>query len=169
MAGRSQHSEDDKARVFVCLRANNGNVKRTARDTGIHPATVRRWKMAWEENEDSVPDVSLVALEATNFVAEAERVRDKALSELERKIPSATPSALVAMVGMLTDKVALVRGLATTRVEHKHVLPAPEDLQELVQGFVRGAIESADVRRKELNEGDVIDVELIAVETVEQA
>lgn len=163
MAGKSQHSEDDKARVFVCLRANQGNVKRTARDTGINPATVRRWKIAWEANEDSVPDVSLVAVEATNFVAEAERVRDKALSELERKIPSATPSALVAMVGMLTDKVALVRGLATTRVEHTHTLPAPEELQELVQGFVRGAITAAQERREELD-GNVIEGEIVAIE-----
>ena len=162
MAGKSQHSDEDRARVFVCLRANNGNVKRTARDTGMHPATVRRWKLAWDEDESTHPDVSSIAAEAADFLGEAERVRDKALRELERKIPSATPSALVAMVGMLTDKVALVRGLATTRVEHTHVLPAPEDLQELVQGFVRGAIEAGSARRKEIESGEIIEGEVVS-------
>jgi len=169
MAGKSQHSEEDKARVFVCLRANQGNVKRTARDTGIHPATVRRWKLAWEENEDTAPDVSLVALEATDFVSDAERVRNKALIQLERKIPDATPSALVAVVGMLSDKIALVRGLATTRVEHTHTLPAPEELQELVQGFVKGAVMAANERREELTRGDVIEGTVVAEETEDKS
>ena len=66
------------------------------------------------------------------------------------------------MVGMLTDKVALVRGLATTRVEHTHILPAPEELQELVQGFVSGAIQAASERRKELESGDVIEGHIVS-------
>lgn len=115
MAGKAQYSDNDKARVYVCLRANGGNIKRTVRDTGVPASTIRHWRTEWDSDEASPPDVSLVALEATTFVEEAERVRDKALSELERKIPTATPSALVAMVGMLSDKIALVRGLATDR------------------------------------------------------
>ena len=161
MAGKPQYAEADKARAFICLQANQGNIKRTARDTGIPVSTIRHWKTQWEAEPDSSPDVALVTEATNDFLSEAERVRDTALRELERKIPSATPSALVATVGMLTDKIALVRGLATTRVEHKHVLPAPEELKELVDGFVRGAVEAA--QRREL-EADIIDGEVLAIE-----
>ena len=159
MAGKSPYTEQDKARVFVCLRANAGNIKRTSRDTGITSSTIRRWRDEWETNQVTPPDVSLVAVEATGFIEDAERVRNKALSELERKIPTATPSALVATVGMLSDKIALVRGLATTRVEHHHQLPAPEEVKELIQGFVRGAIEASHARQ-----GEIIDAEVLAIE-----
>ena len=42
MAGRAKYTEEDRAKVFVLLRTNDGNVKRTSREAGVPENTVRR-------------------------------------------------------------------------------------------------------------------------------
>jgi transposase-like protein len=152
----SKYTEQDRARVFVVLTANGGNVKRTARDTGLPISTVGLWKRAWEEQ--GPPDVNEVEVAAGDFVDSAARVRDKALAELERKIPDATPSALVATVGMLQDKISLARGLATSRSETVHALPPAEDIAKALSEAFQVAIDSARLRDAEIIDAEVIDL-----------
>jgi transposase-like protein len=123
---RRVYSDEEMARAYFVLETNQGNVRRTARDTGLPISTLRGWVKEWEAS--GPPDVSLVEAEATNFVERAERVRDKALGVLESKLDTATPSALVATVGMLQDKISLARGLATNRTETVHSLPPTEEI-----------------------------------------
>jgi hypothetical protein len=150
------------ARAYLVLEMNQGNVKRTARDLNLPESTVRRWRDMWLE--DGPPDLELVDVEATDFVENAERVRDKALTVLEGKLDSATPSALVATIGMLQDKVSIAKGLATSRTETVHALPSPTEIANVLGAVLQGAIQAAQAR-----DADIIDAELIALPSAEQA
>lgn len=150
------YSEEDRARAYVIFVSNNENVKRTSRDTGVPEGTLRGWMRSWAAGE--IPDTQEVAIVAGEFVEDASRVRDKALIELERKIPDATPSALVATVGMLTDKINLTKGLATSRTETVHALPPAQDIAEVLGAALQRALQAAQERDME-----IIDAEITAL------
>jgi len=154
MAGRTTYSDEDLARLFVSLMANEGNVKRTARDTNIPESTVRRWKTEWETN--GPPSYEAVEAAVTTFAEDAERVRDKALKAIEEKIPGAKVGELTTLVGVLDDKITRSRGLATGRVEHVHALPPVDEIREALAAVFQGAIQAASQR-----ELDIIDAEVI--------
>lgn len=155
MAGKSQYSDADKARVFVTLAANTGNVKRTARETGVPENTVRRWKAEFEENP---PAAELIEAEATTFTDLARKVRHEALVQLRKKIPDAKVSELVATVGMLDDKVTRVEGIdRQVRVDHHHHLPSADEVRELLGGLRIGAIEQARQRQAELVDAELVE------------
>lgn len=153
MPRRPTYSDEDKARVYVALVSNDWNVKRTARDVGLNPATVRRWRDEWQENP---PDTEVTEPIVAGFLEDAKRVRGAALAELEKKIPNAKPSELITVVGVLDDKITRASGLATSRTETVHSLPSPEAMRELMQGFIEGVVGAARHRQDE-----VIDVELV--------
>lgn len=161
MASRRVYTDEEKASVFVALTANQGNVKRTARHTGIPISTVRRWKEEWVT--EGPPDTSQVIEAAGDFLADAQRVRNKALMELERKIPDATPSALVTTVGVLTDKINVVSGLATSRNETVHSLPPAEEIARTLSSAFAAAIEAARARDADIVDAEIIDAELDAL------
>lgn len=154
MAGRATYTEEDKARVFVALTANGGNIKRTSRETETPENTVRRWKHQWEA--EGPPPEEVVASAVTNFATDAERVRNKALLEIERKLPEAKVGELNAVVGTLTDKINLIMGLATSRQEHVMALPSPDELRAILGPAVQAAIGRAASRQD-----DIVDAELV--------
>lgn len=156
MPPRRIYTDEERASAYVVYTANGGNLKRTARDTGLPVSTLRDWVREWEE--DGPPDMSLVAELSGEFISDAERVRGKALAELERKIPDATASALVATVGMLTDKINLSKGLATSRSETVQALPPAEEIATALGAALVGAIEAARSR-----EAEIIDAEVTAL------
>lgn len=153
MAGRRVYSDEVRARAYIVYTANGGNVKRTSRDTGIPESTIRTWVSEWEIEP---PAVDLVEQAAGDFLADAERVRDKALATLEAKLGDATPSALVATVGMLTDKINLTKGLATSRNETVHALPAPEEIANVLTAAFQGALQAAKQRDLEIIDAEVV-------------
>lgn len=114
MATKARYTDDDRARVFLALTVHQGNVKRTARETGFPVSTVRNWKADWEKNPPSTEVALRVEDLATQFIPDAIRVRDKALLALEKKIDSgeATASQLATSMGILTDKINVVMGLS---------------------------------------------------------
>ena len=154
LPSRKTYTPEQMARAYVVLETNMGNVKRTARDMNLPESTVRRWRDQWAE--DGPPSTELVEPETLDFVENAERVRDAALVALEGKLDSATPSALVATIGMLQDKVSIARGLATSRNETVHALPSPEAIAAALGAVMQGAIDAARARHD-----DIIDAELI--------
>lgn len=154
MAARRIYSGEDRARAYVVFTANGGNIKRTARDASIPVTTLRDWVRDWEAGD--IPDVSIVQQAAGDFLTDAERVRDKALAELERKLGDATPSALVTTVGVLTDKINLTKGLATSRTETVHALPSPDEMAALVAGAFQAAIQAAEQRDLEIIDAEVV-------------
>lgn len=157
MASRgTKFSEADKARVFVALTANDGLVKRTARDTGVPESTIRRWKQDWHTN--GPPDTSELAEAVDSFCDDMVVVRSEALTELRKKLPNATPSALIAVVGVLDDKIARVKGIGTSsRIEHKLVLPSATEARELMQGFLEAGVEAARRRDEEIVDAEFVE------------
>lgn len=154
MAGRQQYTDADKARVFAVLTANQENVKRTARETGVPENTVRRWRDEWRAN--GPPETEQVEEAVEEFTQHATRVRQKALTLIEDKIDAgdAKIGELNAVVGTLTDKMHVLQGLATSRTEHVHALPTPEQARELIAPFVQAALHAAALREEE-----IVDVE----------
>lgn len=154
MAGRASYSEQDKARVFLALTANDGNVKRTAREIGVPETTVRNFK---REFEDNPPSQELVQqeFETGDYVAELETLRKELSVALRRKIPDMTGHQLAVSYGIIDDKLTRARGLATSRTEHVHTLPSAEELALAGQMLATGAIEAARQRQAELAESNV--------------
>lgn len=160
------YTEKDQARVAVILQGNEGNIKRTARETGVAISTVRGWKTKWEK--EGYPELSEELLEETRedylldlkeIVALAtERLMD-VLRSPGTKIPA---KDLAQIVQHTIDKIRVIEGHATTRHETVHALPSAEEYRERLRGFLAEIVEAADNRQAE-----VIDVGL--VEDVEEA
>jgi transposase-like protein len=152
---RATYTEADKAQAYVVLATNAGNIKRTVRHTGVPEGTLRGWIRYWEEN--GPPATGEVEAAAGDFLSDAVRVRDKALIALESKLGDATPSALVATVGMLTDKIFVASGLATSRTETVHSLPPADEIRTALQAAMSGVLDAARKREHELIEADVVE------------
>jgi hypothetical protein len=151
------HTEEQRAAVWIGLQANNGNVARTSRETGVPKATIRDWKRKWDD-EPPTFEAAVLDVAHSDFVERAEAVRDKLLVIYEKAVDAGEVKAdkLPIHIGILDDKVRLHRGLATSRSESTVALPKPEEVRELFSGLIRGAIEAAVARDQ-----DIIDVELV--------
>jgi transposase-like protein len=143
--------------VYVVLTANDGNVKRTARETGVPENTVRRWRNDFQKN--GPPKTDEVEQAASDFVEDADRVRTKALALIEQKIDAgdAKVNELNNTVGILTDKIDRAKGLDSRRVDHHHHLPAADEVRELMEGFVNNARALSVAREAEIVEAEIVE------------
>lgn len=153
---RRTYSDEEKAAVYVAWITNDRVMKRTARSTGIPEGTLRKWIIEWNENGPPNEQAELIGELAGEFVEAATTVRDEALTFLRAKLPRAKVSELVATVGMLTDKVNMARGLATSRTEHVTALPPAEEVAQVLGTALQQALQAAQAR-----DGDIIDVEVV--------
>lgn len=158
---KSRHDDDFKSWVYVTLQGNSGNVYKTAKETGVHEATLRTWVKKWQN--EGVPEV---ILDKIPDIVEAEvdqwsSVRNKALQKLLSLIPQATErqlSALANIAGMAEDKVRMIQGLPTNRTETvQRNLPNAEDVNKFIDGLV-------NAQKKRTEEIDSSEVEIIRVE-----
>ena len=151
---RRTYTDREKAVVYAELQVNEGNVKRTARNTGIDASAVRRWKMEWEANEVPQSVIAEVELVASDFISDAVRIRGKLLQKLEAVLDSgerATIPQLTTGIGILSDKIRAYEAISeTTRVEHTLALPPVEELRELFSGLVVGMLDAARTRAAEI-------------------
>jgi transposase-like protein len=162
VAGRATYEETHKAHVYVVLTANDGNVKRTARETGIPENTVRGWKNDFATNGPPGEEVVEHALE--DFTVSADKVRTLGLEVLRRKLEllkkdpkTVNVGQVSTMIGILTDKVDRARGLDVRRVEHQHHLPSPEEARALVMAFAENLRESAIAREAEIVDAEIVE------------
>jgi transposase-like protein len=158
MAGRSAYTDADRARVYAVLLANDGNVKRTARETGYPENTVRRWKTQF--TEDGPPPQDVVEEAVNTYVGNMERVRDLALVALETKIRNGElkGSELITTIGVLDDKTTRARGAATSRHEHVMTLPSAEDIKAVLMPAIQQGIDAAKERQADVLESVVVEV-----------
>ena len=156
---RRLYTDQERAAVFAALEINGGQIKTTARETGVPVSTVRDWKREWEEH--GVPkEVTEVLPEVIEDIVEAlTRVRDKGLLELERQIESGEMKGapLVQAVNILTDKIRLYKGQATQVKEERMELPPPEQLREMVAGFFQGVVSAANERAEEIVDAEIVE------------
>jgi transposase-like protein len=164
VAGRATYSEADKAKVYVVLQANDGNVKRTARETGVPENTVRRWRNQFQE--DGPPDTELVEQEATDFIEDADRVRHKALRLIEEKVDQkdAKLNELNNTVGILTDKIDRVR-LPNKQVDHVHHLPPADEIRQVMAAFAQQQLEMAQRREEEIVDAEFGEIKALPTGT----
>lgn len=150
------YTEADRAKVYIVLASNDQNVKRTARETGIPENTVRRWKQLFIQNGPPVIEEDLVR-DVGDFLETAEKTRWKAIQVLDQKIPDAKPSELITIVGVLSDKIDRVKGLAIGRVEHVHALPSPDEIRESLGAALQGVLDAAQQRQHEIIDAEIVE------------
>lgn len=151
MAGVSnarRFSDADKATGLTLLAANQGNIKRTARELDISPVTLRRWR---DQDLRGVggPTEQQKEVAVGDFVEAATRIRNKALVQLEQALDrgDVRPADLNKIMGTLDDKIRLAQGMPTSRVEQQSSLPSKAEMAELMGAAVAGAIEAARSRQ----------------------
>lgn len=171
MATKRIYTDADRARVKAALDSNGGNVKRTARETGLPVMTVRTWKQKWER--EGLPAEVEAALPAIieGEVEDIDRVRNKYLAILEEKADrrDVTTRDAITAYGVLTDKSRLMQGKPTSRTEHDGgagSLPV-DQVREMFAGFARGIVEAAAQRDAAISSAN--QEEPIEAEWTEQA
>ena len=151
------YSDDDKAGVLAILDINDGNVKRTARDTGVAEQTIRDWKKSWERVGVPVAVQATLPAALADFSDTAERIRGLMLDSLEAKVLNDELSGrdLVVGIGVLTDKLRISRGEATSRTETtvEHTV-SPEKLAVQVQALLEESLRAGLLR-----DGEIVDAE----------
>ena len=152
-----RYGEEDRAAVYLALQVNEGNVARTHRDTGVPEQTVRDWKGQFEK--DGPPNLEVVSELHTDFLTTAERVRDKLIENYEKALDNGkiSPDKMPIHIGILTDKVQLLKGMATSRSEGTVALPSPQAMRELAGGVfdaMLNAVSKQDERSSDIIDGD---------------
>lgn len=157
---RSRYTGEDRARVFAALTESEGNVKRTARNTGVPASTVRDWKVEWAKGGVDAETIEALPAIITDFVEDATRVRDKLLVRLEQLADrdGLTAREIIPAMGMLTDKIRAYKGLDAVREHHHTVeIPAFDELQGKLDGAIKELVAAGQERQRVINE--VIDLE----------
>jgi transposase-like protein len=160
VAERRKYNDGDRAQVFTALTINQGNIKRSARETGVPVSTVRLWKKEWEEQGPSEEVALLAAEAATRFVATAENARDLALAKWQALVEEDKVAArdLMTGVGVLTDKIHAAKGLSKGGSSQPAI--SPEHMRELARGLVEGAVEAAKARDREIIDAEEVIYEI---------
>ena len=158
---KTTYSDADLARLYVVLTTNEGNVKRTARELNMPPSTVRRYKNLWEENGPPTIEEEIVK-EVVEYVSEMERTRDLALQRMHERLENdqGTLPQIATVFGVLTDKIDRARGIGNeTTVHHKHSLPSPDEIRQVLGALVSGAAEAHALRESDIEDAEFVEHE----------
>lgn len=115
--GRS-YSIEDKAKALAVLNSNGGNVKRTARELGIPANTLRDWR----NDPDSAAPVELREQKEAELESSLESIALRYAAALDDDIvvraiiASRDPSKLAFVLGIVVDKLQLLRGKPTANI-----------------------------------------------------
>lgn len=155
MAGRA-YTAEEKAAGIAQLAANDGNIKRTARELDLPVSTVRHWKKETEQGvlPAKVQEALPAAVESS--VEEMSRVRDLTLGAIEAKVASgdAKLGELNAVFGTLSDKIRLVQGLPTDRREVVSELPDASAFARTLGNFLGDIVAAAHERHGAIEDAD---------------
>lgn len=154
MAGKSKYTDADRARCYVALQANGGNVKATARELELPVTTVRRWRGEFEA--EGPPPLDVVDEAVEDYLGELEQVRNKALKLLDQKLPEASARDTATIFGILDDKVSRAKGISDRPVDEKVSLD-PGTLRDVLSGVVTAAIEAAGRRQEEIIDAEIVE------------
>ena len=170
---RATYTAEDKARAYVVLQTNEGNLKRTARDTGIPEPTIRRWRNEWASG--GPPPTDMLEEAATDIIGKAEAIQDLALQRIKERLESdsvkeqGTLPQLATVYGIVTDKIDRARGIADKRIEHVHALPSPDEIRGALTALVAGVQQGHAAREEEIEDAEILDEEPRALPPGEQA
>lgn len=151
---RRIYQDEERLRAGVQLLLNDGNLKKTARELDLPVGTLRHWRDQFEI--EGYPDPVEVLPDATreSFIEEALSTRWEMLTLLRQKIAegNATPRDLITGIGILTDKILVMQGHATSRTETVKVsLPDASEIARELAAFVEKNVSDAQQRHDEIN------------------
>ena len=143
------YTDEEKARALAMLKGEKGNISRVSKTVGVSPKTLRAWRdeVGTSQVGNELPTHSppkkepeppalpeLVEQASADLATRFEDEISAILSTLPSKRDGATYKDLATSIGILTDKIQLLRGQPTQRqevlsVERKQ--PGPDALREL--------------------------------------
>ncbi len=150
---KTVYTSRQKAAALAELTANKGNIKRTARNLGIHHDTIRKWKREWDTNGVPEEIQNEVIPVIGNFLEDAVRVRHKLLIFIEHSVDAnkIQVNQATQALAALSDRIRAYEQVTTVQqVEHNFNLPEPEKLKELLSGLLTGVVEAARQRAGEI-------------------
>lgn len=129
MARRQHYSDDARAAALAVLDANGGNLSRSAREAGVPPSTLDRWRS--DRSKVGSPELrDQKRMEAADVYRSIESkaggLLDRALDLIAPATVATDPRYLTALntvAGTATDKRQVLTGLPTERVEHTTLTP----------------------------------------------
>lgn len=155
---RSYWTDADKARVWVCLEANEGNLKRTSDDTNIPRTTIRDFVKEWERNGGQPPAsvMRIVRSAREDFVSRMEVARAMTMDRLIEIIPEIKNAQQAAtVIGILDDKITRAKNV---RIPSEAPEPASlEQVQDQVGQWLLGAVAKAASRRIDTVESTAVE------------
>jgi transposase-like protein len=161
-----KYTDAEKGAILARLEFNGGNVKGTAREFDMPPATLNHWKVDLEKYRNNPAESTLseavteaIVKHAGDFVEKAESIRDQALDRISVLIPSTTEkniSALVSLMSNLTDRIDRAKGIVdrTTVVQHEHKIAAPSEWASALAEYASLARSEAIQRTEEIIDVD---------------
>lgn len=124
-----RYSDEERAAGLAALEANGGNIRKTARETGIPKSTL----IAWRDSTPSPPD-EIRTQKRTELKDLIRSELDGIFAEMGVKRESASYKDLATAAGILLDKDALLNGDATSRVDVNLSTLTDDELKRLARG-----------------------------------
>lgn len=112
MSTKRRYSDEDKATALAVLAAHNGDVSKTARETGVPRTTLQRWIEA-----ENGAVAAIAADKKKGLADELETIAYKLVDAMPEKIAQATLQQLATSLGITIDKMQLLQGKPTERSE----------------------------------------------------
>lgn len=111
---RRQWTDEKKSEILAALDANQGNVKRTARQCGVAVSTLR----GWAKGRGTNAGVAKLRPEKRGELADAlEEIAWQIVELLPSKLQQAEVRELATLLGVSLDKLLLLRGQPNSRTE----------------------------------------------------
>lgn len=128
---RRQYSDVEKAQALAVLTANDNDVSRTARDLSIPRTTLIRWVESHNQPIDA-----LASEKKKNLADELEAIALKLVAVMPDKIQAATLQQIATSLGITVDKMQLLRGKATERIDTTASIEVlPVDYRKTISGL----------------------------------
>jgi transposase-like protein len=123
---RPTYTPEQRTAALTTLEANRGNIKKTARETGITPPTLR----AWRDEGKAEPSPEKAAALVDSFLEKVRRVREAAANRLLELIPTETDVHKVAGALKIANEAGRLEAGEPTEVSR--VESVQRDLPERV-------------------------------------
>ncbi len=107
---KRRYSEDDKATTLAVLQSCNGNVTRTARETGIPAATISKWRDGKHINE-SVTE--MCDIKKGELKDRFEVIAHSLVDAIPGAIAGANLQQITTSLAIAIDKMLLLKGQPT--------------------------------------------------------
>lgn len=159
-------TKEEKAYTLAVLYSNDGNIKRTARETGVHESTIRDWRNKQEKNPDPVIEElmrdagndiiikgnKIIGLSQTILIHSMETIW-KEIREGTRSLSPADAVKLSTVGAIWTDKVVRAQGKPTSINEDRKTLD-PKSAETALELYLPKMFEQATIRQRELEKAD---------------